>query len=137
MGYSCLPKDGSLRWASKPVSTTYSTAYEGSTTPSRDNGAVRRADSGLVRLNYVESDLYGQDPALGQPPVPLLLPIDDLRLSEPGSDADHEHVTLLVRRRNRILHELSQVERALRDGLALLGGGPVASPRGSVKSMEE
>jgi hypothetical protein len=99
------------------------------------NEAVRRAESGLVRLNYVESDLYGQDPALGQPPVPLLLPIDDLLLSEPGSDADHENATLLVRRRNRILHELSEVERALRDGLALLGSGPVASPRGRGESM--
>ena len=99
------------------------------------NEAVRRAESGLVRLNYVESDLYGQDPALGQPPVPLLLPIDDLLLSEPGSDADHENATLLVRRRNRILHELAEVERALRDGLALLGSGPVASPRGRGESM--
>jgi hypothetical protein len=99
------------------------------------NEAVRRAESGLVRLNYVESDLYGQDPALGQPPVPLLLPIDDLLLSEPGSDAYHENATLLVRRRNRILHELSEVERALRDGLALLGSGPVASPRGRGESM--
>ena len=85
------------------------------------NEALKRADSGLVRLNYVESNLYGQDPALGQPPVPLLLPINDLLLSEPGSDADHENLTLLVRRRNRVLHELSQVERALRDGLAMFG----------------
>ena len=85
------------------------------------NEALRRADSGLVRLNYVESDLYGQDPALGQPPVPLLLPINDLLLSEPGSDADYENLTLLVCRRNRVLHELSQVERALRDGLAMFG----------------
>jgi hypothetical protein len=101
------------------------------------NEAVRRADSGLVRLNYVESDLYGQDPALGHPPVPLLLPIDDLLLSEPGSDADYENVTLLVRRRNRILHELSQIERALQDGLALLGSSQVAPPRGSGKSIGE
>lgn len=85
------------------------------------NEVLRRAESGLVRLNYVESDLYGQDPALGQPPVPLLLPIEDLLLSEPGSDANYENLTLLVRRRNHVLHELSQIERALRDGLALLG----------------
>jgi hypothetical protein len=101
------------------------------------NKVVRHVESGLVRLNYVESDLYGQDPALGQPPVPLLLPIDDLLLSEPGSDADHENVTLLVRRRNRILHELSQVERALRDGLALLGDGPAASQSESGNSVKE
>jgi hypothetical protein len=87
----------------------------------RLNEALRRAESGLVRLNYAESDLYGQDPALGQPPVPLLLPIDDLLLSEPGSDANYENLTLLVRRRNRVLHELSQIERALRNGLATLG----------------
>jgi hypothetical protein len=94
---------------------------EGTQAGRNPNEALRRADLGLVRLNYVESDLYGQDPALGQPPVPLLLPINDLLLSEPGSDADYENLTLLVRRRNRVLHELSQVERALRDGLAMFG----------------
>jgi Peptidase family M28/PA domain len=85
------------------------------------NEAIRRAEKGLVRLNYVRSDLYDQDPALGQQPVPLLMPVDDLLLSEQGSDVAHENLTLLVRRRNRVLHELSLVKRALQDGLALFG----------------
>jgi len=85
------------------------------------NEAITRAEKGLVRLNYVRSDLYDQDPALSQQPVPLLMPVDDLSLSEPGSDAAHENLTLLVRRRNRVLHELSLVKRALQDGLALFG----------------
>jgi hypothetical protein len=83
------------------------------------NEAVRRAERGLVRLNYAKSDLFDQDPALGQPPVPLLMPIDELLLSEPGSDAAHENLTLLVRRQNRIFHELSQIRRAFSDGLAV------------------
>ena len=85
------------------------------------NEAITRAEKGLVRLNYVRSDLYDQDPALSQQPVPLLMPVDDLSLSEPGSDAAHENLTLLVRRRNHVLHELSLVKRALQDGLALFG----------------
>jgi hypothetical protein len=85
------------------------------------NEAIRRAEKGLVRLNYVRSDHYDQDPALGQQPVPLLMLVDDLLLSEPGSDVAHENLTLLVRRRNRVLHELSLVKRALQDGLALFG----------------
>jgi hypothetical protein len=85
------------------------------------NEAIRRAEKGLVRLNYVRSDLYDQDPALGQQPVPLLMPVDDLLLSEQGSDVAHENLTLLVRRRNRVLYELSLVKRALQGGLALFG----------------
>jgi hypothetical protein len=42
-----------------------------------------------------------------------------LVLSEPGSEAAHENLTLLVRRRNRIIYELSQVRHALLDALAI------------------
>ena len=83
------------------------------------NEALRRAVSGLVRLNYARSDPFDHDPAIGQLPVPLLAPVEELVLSEPGSEAAHENLTLLVRRRNRIIYELSQVRHALLDALAI------------------
>lgn len=68
----------------------------------------------LVRLNYTRGDPFGHDPAMSQPPVPLLAPIDDLVGTEPGSDAERELLTLLVRRRNQVAHELALARDALR-----------------------
>jgi len=85
----------------------------------RLNDAVMRAERVMVRLNYTRSDPFEHDPALSQPPVPLLAPIDDLLAAGPGSDAENETLTLLVRRRNRVLHGLSEARRALRAGLDL------------------
>ena len=73
------------------------------------NGAVRRVELGLVRLNYARSDPFDHDPAVPQPPVPLLAPIDRLLLTDRGSDEEREVTTVLVRRRNRVLHELAQI----------------------------
>ena len=73
------------------------------------NGAVRRVALGLVRLNYARSDPFDHDPAVPQPPVPLLAPIDRLLLTDRGSDEEREVTTVLVRRRNRVLHELAQI----------------------------
>ncbi len=84
------------------------------------NETICRAASELVRLNYARSDRFDQDPALGQPPVPLLAPVDDLLSTDEGSAADHELLTLLVRRRNRVLHELSEAKKILESGLDLL-----------------
>jgi hypothetical protein len=67
----------------------------------------------------VRTDPYAHDPALSEPPVPLLAPLELLLAAAPGSDADHEVLTLLVRRRNRIRHELAEARQALRDGLAI------------------
>lgn len=85
----------------------------------RLNDAVMRAERAMVRLNYTGSDPFGHDPALSQPPVPLLAPIDDLLAAGPGSDEENETMTLLVRRRNRVLHALSEARRAIQTGLAL------------------
>ena len=71
----------------------------------------------LVRLNYAASEPYGHDPAVGQPPVPLLAPIDHLLATQPGSDGEAEMLTLLVRRRNRVMHELAVAVRGLRRGM--------------------
>ncbi len=81
------------------------------------NEAVRRAELGLVRLNYARSDPFDHDPAVPQPPVPLLAPIDRLVLTDRGSDEEREITTVLVRRRNRVMHELAQVGESLRPGL--------------------
>jgi hypothetical protein len=80
------------------------------------NGAVRRVELGLVRLNYARSDPFGHDPAVPQPPVPLFAPIDRLLLTDRGSDEEREITTVLVRRRNRVMHELAQVGANLRNG---------------------
>ena len=83
------------------------------------NAAITAVERPLVRLNYVQTDPYAHDPALSGPPVPLLAPLEVLLAAAPGSDADHEVLTLLVRRRNRIRHELAEARQALRDGLAI------------------
>lgn len=84
------------------------------------NEAIRRGASELVRLNYARSDRFDQDPAVGQPPVPLLAPVDSLVASAEGSDAAHESLTLLVRNRNRLLHGLSGAKKTLESAIALL-----------------
>jgi Peptidase family M28/PA domain len=81
------------------------------------NESVRRVELGLVRLNYAQSDPFDHDPAVGQPPVPLLTPVDQLLLTDRESDEGREIATLLVRRRNRVMHELAQVAEKLRKSL--------------------
>ncbi|HLG63575.1 MAG TPA: M28 family metallopeptidase [Ktedonosporobacter sp.] len=89
-------------------------------TISQLNEIIQAAEKPLVRLNYTSSDPYAYDPALGQPPVPLLAPIDALVAASPESDTAHELLTLLVRRRNRVMHELAEAQRKIEQGLALL-----------------
>jgi hypothetical protein len=78
---------------------------------------LQKQVGGFVRLNYVQSDPYAHDPALSEPP--LLSPIDALVSSAPASDEEYELLTLLVRRRNRVLHELSEARRSLREALSV------------------
>jgi hypothetical protein len=89
----------------------------------RINELLKRAESAMVRLNYTQSDPFDHDPALSQPPVPLFAPVDRLLDAETGSDVENEILTLLVRRRNRVLHELAEARRALRDGIDVLADG--------------
>jgi hypothetical protein len=89
------------------------------------NEVVSRVESMMVRLNYTRSDPFDHDPALSQPPVPLLAPVDRLVAADAGSDEENEVLTLLVRRRNRVLHELSEARRTLRDGAGILSGAGV------------
>jgi Peptidase family M28/PA domain len=83
------------------------------------NAAITAVERPLVRLNYVQTDPYAHDPALSEPPGPLLAPLELLLATAPGSDADHEVLTLLVRRRNRIRHELAEARQAIAKGLAI------------------
>jgi hypothetical protein len=85
------------------------------------NAIISAVEKPLVCLNYTQADPYTHDPALSQPPVPLLAPLDALLASAPGSDTHYEITTLLVRRRNRLLHELARARRTLQEGLAVAG----------------
>lgn len=78
------------------------------------NETLLSVDRRLVRLNYASSTPYEHDPAVGQPEVPLLSHVDALLSSERGSDEENEIITLLVRRRNRVSHELAEAIRTLR-----------------------
>lgn len=89
------------------------------------NEILNRVESVMVRLNYTRSDPFDHDPALSQPPVPLLEPVDRLVVTDPGSDEENEVLTLLVRRKNRVLHELSEARSALREGASVWGGAGV------------
>ncbi len=87
---------------------------------SRINEILNRVESVMVRLNYTRSDPFDHDPALSQPSVPLLEPVDRLVAADPGSDEENEVLTQLVRRKNRVLHELSEARRTLREGVGIL-----------------
>ena len=95
---------------------TYSSASQGESA-TRVNDALMRVERHLVRLDYATTDPYGHDPAVGQPPLPLLAPVDQLLSTDPDSDEEAELLVLLVRRRNRIMHELAGAARELRRGL--------------------
>ncbi len=69
--------------------------------------------------NRAQCRPYAHDPALSEPSVPLLAPIDALVAAAPGSDTEHELTTLLTRRRNRILHELREARQALHHALSV------------------
>ncbi|MBI4278283.1 MAG: hypothetical protein HY660_07480 [Armatimonadetes bacterium] len=90
-------------------------------------GAMRAFNRGLLRLariliplNYVESDQFDQDAALGLPPLPLLGPVDRLGHLEPGSDAYYQHLTLLIRRRNAVCFALREAIEAARSTAAAM-----------------
>jgi hypothetical protein len=77
------------------------------------NSVIQNVEQTLVRLDYTRCDPFAHDPALSQPAVPLLAPVDDLTRSKPGSDREGELLTQLVRNRNRLLRELSRGNEGL------------------------
>jgi len=77
--------------------------------------SIRERDVRIVALEQLVTDL-SRDHA---PPVPLLAPIDALLSTAPASDEEHEILTLLFRRRNRVQQELNAARRALQQGLSV------------------
>ena len=64
----------------------------------------------LVPLDYVAGDRFTHDPALPQPPWPLLAHLRLLAETAPGSDAARFASVAAVRARNRLMHILRQAE---------------------------
>ena len=79
--------------------------------------AERRVKGGLWRQNLAGAVRCSHGATKPQPPVPLLAPVDRLLLTDRGSDEERELTTLLVRSRNRVVHELAQVGENLRNAL--------------------
>ncbi len=83
--------------------------------PARANAALMRVSRALVPMDYTEGDRFVHDPALPQPPWPVLQPLRDLAAG--AGDAAHS-LFLLVgarRARNRMLHALREANAALAD----------------------
>lgn len=77
------------------------------------NSAIQDAERTLVRLDYTRGNPFAHDPALSQPAVPLLAPVEDLAKAIPGSDEENELLTLLIRNRNRLRYELKRSSERL------------------------
>jgi hypothetical protein len=76
------------------------------------NAALIRMSRALVPLDYTEGDRFRHDPALPQPPWPVLQGLRDLATAEPGSDQAKFHAVSAARAHNRLLHALEEVSRA-------------------------
>lgn len=90
----------------------------GGADPARANVALMRVSRALVPMDYTEGDRFVHDPALPQPPWPVLQPLRELAAS--ARDADRR-LFLLVgarRARNRMLHALREANAALANARA-------------------
>lgn len=86
------------------------------------NKALMRVSKTLVRLNYVNDDEFNHDPALSQPPVPLLA--DVIKLKEPNLTKEQINVieTTLLRKSNKFNFLLRELIRDLNHYIAQLEG---------------
>jgi hypothetical protein len=75
------------------------------------NEALIRMSRALVPLDYTEGDRFDHDPALPQPPWPVLQGLRDLAAAEPGSDQAKFLGVSAARARNRLLHALEEASR--------------------------
>ncbi len=82
--------------------------------PARANRCLLQLARALVPADYTSGDRFTHDPALPQPPWPVLDPIRALA-TDP---ADRFAAVDAVRARNRLSHALRQAERALDAALA-------------------
>jgi hypothetical protein len=76
------------------------------------NAALVRISRALVPLDYTEGDRFRHDPALPQPPWPVLQGLRDLAAAEPDSDQAKFHAVSAARAHNRLLHALEEASRA-------------------------
>ncbi|MFC7554362.1 hypothetical protein ACFQU7_22395 [Pseudoroseomonas wenyumeiae] len=70
----------------------------------------------LVPLDYVSGDRLTHDPALPQPPWPVLSPLRSLAEAEPGSDAARFAAVSAMRACNRLTRALAEAEAVLDAG---------------------
>ena len=75
------------------------------------NAALVRMSRALVPLDYTEGDRFDHDPALPQPPWPVLRGLRDLAAAEPGSDQARFLGVGAARASNRLLHALEETSR--------------------------
>ncbi len=85
------------------------------------NRGLLRLSRHLTNINYTEAGRFDQDPAVGQPPVPLLRGINELVKYEVGSDRYQQVITSLIRRTNALCFELRESIREVDELVAVLG----------------
>jgi len=74
---------------------------------------LMRISRALVPLDHTTGDRFAHDPALPQPPWPVLRPLRDLAAAEAGSDAAHRLLVAARRARNRVGAALEEACAAL------------------------
>jgi hypothetical protein len=85
-----------------------------------DDAAAQRINRGLVAISramvpmdYTTGDRFSHDPALAQPPYPVLDPVRRLAASPAGSDQARFLATAATRACNRLAHALDEANAAL------------------------
>jgi hypothetical protein len=86
----------------------------------RTNRALMLVSRALVPMDYTEGDRFTHDPALPQPPWPVLQPLRALAATTPDSDAARFLTVQAMRSRNRLLHALRQANATLAE--TVVGG---------------
>jgi hypothetical protein len=84
------------------------------------NRAQHDAVAALVRVGYVAGNPFDHDPAVPQPALPALNDARELASMDPASHDSQVLRTQLVRRRNRIVHDLTDAAETLEAALVRL-----------------
>jgi hypothetical protein len=77
------------------------------------NRALMRVSRALVPIDYTRGDRFDHDPALSQPPYPVLDPVRRLAAAQPGSDEAHFAAVRARRALNRLAVALDETGAAL------------------------
>ncbi|HZS92841.1 MAG TPA: M28 family metallopeptidase [Chloroflexota bacterium] len=83
----------------------------------RANAVQRELARRLIPINFSRAGLFRHDPALEQPPLPDLAPVEQLGATAPGSHQAHVLATHLVRGHNRVAWTLGQARRLVESAL--------------------